>query len=448
MDELSRIPPHHVEAEQAILGALLIDRNALSEVSGRLRADCFYLEKHKELYEAIISLYEESMPVDIVTVSDVLTRRGTLEKVGDMDYIAHLANSVVTTTNVAHYVSIIEDKALLRSLIENSGKIMDMGYEGALEGLEVLNQAEKSVFDLSQGLNRTGLEAITSLLDKTFSQLEELCMNKSDLTGVPSGFIDLDRKTSGFQNSDLILVAARPAMGKTSFVLNVAVNAALRNFPVAIFSLEMSRTQLVNRILALESMVELEKMRTGRLETDDWKKIGYTLGPLAKSPIYIDDNASTNTMEMMSKLRKLKLEKGLGLVVIDYLQLMEGRKKNDNRQQEISEISRSLKIMAKELDVPIIALSQLSRAPEQRTDHRPILSDMRESGAIEQDADMVMFFYGDDYYNDETEKRNIVEVIISKHRNGSTGTVELAWMPEFTKFGNRLYDEQTQKSAR
>ncbi|NLB78574.1 MAG: replicative DNA helicase [Clostridiaceae bacterium] len=448
MDELSRIPPHHVEAEQAILGALLIDRNALSEVSGRLRADCFYLEKHKELYEAIISLYEESMPVDLVTVSDVLTRRGTLEKVGDMDYIAHLANSVVTTTNVAHYVSIIEDKALLRSLIENSGKIMDMGYEGALEGLEVLNQAEKSVFDLSQGLNRTGLEAINSLLDKTFSQLEELCMNKSDLTGVPSGFIDLDRKTSGFQNSDLILVAARPAMGKTSFVLNVAVNAALRNFPVAIFSLEMSRTQLVNRILALESMVELEKMRTGRLETDDWKKIGYTLGPLAKSPIYIDDNASTNTMEMMSKLRKLKLEKGLGLVVIDYLQLMEGRKKNDNRQQEISEISRSLKIMAKELDVPIIALSQLSRAPEQRTDHRPILSDMRESGAIEQDADMVMFLYRDDYYNDETEKRNIVEVIISKHRNGSTGTVELAWMPEFTKFGNRLYDEQTQKSAR
>ncbi len=448
MDELSRIPPHHVEAEQAILGALLIDRNALYEVSGRLRADFFYLEKHKEIYEAIISLYEESMPVDIVTVSDVLTRRGSLEKVGDVDYIAHLANSVVTTTNVAYYVSIIEDKALLRSLIKTSGEIIDLGYEGALEGTEVLNQAEKKVFDLAQGLNRTGLEQINSLLDKTFTQLEELCMNKGDLTGVPSGFIDLDRKTSGFQKSDLILVAARPSMGKTSFVLNVAVNAALRNFPIAIFSLEMSRTQLVNRILALESMVELEKMRTGRLETEDWKKIGYTLGPLAKSPIYIDDNASTNTMEMMSKLRKLKLEKGLGLVVIDYLQLMEGRKKSDNRQQEISEISRSLKIMAKELNVPIIALSQLSRAPEQRTDHRPILSDMRESGAIEQDADMVMFLYRDDYYNDETEKRNIVEVIIAKHRNGSTGTVELAWMPEFTKFGNRLYDEQSHNTAR
>ncbi|MGI6124386.1 MAG: replicative DNA helicase [Acetivibrionales bacterium] len=447
MDELSRIPPHHVEAEQAILGALLIDRNALSEVSGKLRADSFYLEKHKEIFEAIVLLYEESMPVDIVTVSDVLTRRGTLEKVGDMDYIAHLANSVVTTANVAHYVSIIEDKALLRSLIQTSGKIVDMGYEGSMEGLEVLNQAEKSIFDIAQGLNRTGLEAINSLLDKTFTQLEELCMNKGDLTGIPSGFIDLDRKTSGFQNSDLILVAARPAMGKTSFVLNIAVNAALRNFPVAIFSLEMSRLQLVNRILALESMVELEKMRTGKLETEDWKKIGYSLGPLAKSPIYIDDNASTNTMEMMSKLRKLKLEKGLGLVVIDYLQLMEGRKKSDNRQQEISEISRSLKIMAKELDVPIIALSQLSRAPEQRTDHRPILSDLRESGAIEQDADMVMFLYRDDYYNDETDKRNIVEVIIAKHRNGSTGMVELAWMPEYTKFGNRLYDDQQPYNA-
>ncbi|MGI6623660.1 MAG: replicative DNA helicase [Clostridiaceae bacterium] len=442
MDELSRIPPHHVEAEQSILGALLIDRNALSEVSGRLRADAFYLEKHKEIYEAIMALYEESQPVDIVTVSDALAKRGTLEKVGDVDYIAHLSNSVLTTANVDNYVSIIEDKALLRNLITESSKIVDLGYQGTMEGTEVLSLAEKSIFDIAQGLNRTGLEAINSLLDKTFTKLEELCMNKGDLTGVPSGFIDLDRKTSGFQNSDLILVAARPAMGKTSFVLNIAVNAALRGFPVAIFSLEMSRTQLVNRILALESMVELEKMRTGKLDSEDWKKIGYSLGPLSRSPIYIDDNASTNTMEMMSKLRKLKLEKGLGLVIIDYLQLMESRKKSDNRQQEISEISRSLKIMAKELNVPIIALSQLSRAPEQRADHRPILSDMRESGAIEQDADMVMFLYRDDYYNEESEKRNIVEVIIAKHRNGSTGTIELAWLPEYTKFGNRMYEDQ------
>lgn len=442
MDELSRIPPHNLEAEQSILGALLIDRNALSEVSGRLRTDAFYLEKHREIYDAIMSLYEESLPVDIITVSDELQRRGTLDKIGGVDYIAQLSGSVLTTANISHYVSIIEDKALLRNLIKESGKIMDMCYQGTMEGTDVLSEAEKGIFDIAQGLNRTGLEPINSLLDKTFSKLEELSMNKGDLTGVPSGFIDLDRKTSGFQNSDLILVAARPAMGKTSFVLNIAVNAALRKYPVAIFSLEMSRIQLVNRILSLEATVELEKMRTGKLDSEDWKKIGYSLGPLAKAPIYIDDNAGTTTMEMMSKLRKLKLEKGLGLVIIDYLQLMESRKKTENRQQEISEISRSLKIMAKELNVPVIALSQLSRAPEQRADHRPILSDMRESGAIEQDADMVMFLYRDDYYNEDSEKKNIVEVIIAKHRNGSTGTVELAWLPEYTRFGNRMYEDK------
>lgn len=441
MDELKRIPPHHTEAEQSILGALLIDRSALSEVSGRLKPDAFYLEKHKEIYEAILTLYEESLPIDIVTVSDVLAKRGTLEKVGDLDYIAYLANSVPTTANVAHYVSIVEDKALLRRLIAVSGEIMDLGYQGTMEGADVLNIAEKGIFDISQGLNKSGLEPINSILDKTFTALEELCQNKGEITGVPSGFIDLDRKTSGFQNSDLILVAARPAMGKTSFVLNIAVNAALKQYPVAIFSLEMSRTQLVNRILSLEAMVELEKMRTGKLDAEDWKKIGFSLGPLSKAPIYIDDNASVNSMEMLSKLRKLKLEKGLGLVIIDYLQLMEGRKKSDNRQQEISEISRSLKIMARELNVPVIALSQLSRAPEQRNDHRPILSDLRESGAIEQDADMVMFLYRDDYYNEDSEKRNITEVIIAKHRNGPTGVVELAWIPQYTKFGNRMYEE-------
>jgi replicative DNA helicase len=291
-------------------------------------------------------------------------------------------------------------------------------------------------------MNRTGLEGINSILDKTFTQLEELAQKKGDLTGVPSGFVDLDRKTSGFQNSDLVIIAARPAMGKTAFALNIAANAALRNFPVAIFNLEMSRTQLVNRILSLESMVELEKMRTGKLEAEDWKKIGFTLGPLSKAPIYIDDTASINTLEMMSKLRKLKLEKGLGLVIIDYLQLMEGRKKSDSRQQEISDISRSLKIMAKELNVPIIALSQLSRGPEQRQDHRPVLSDLRESGAIEQDADIVMFIYRDDYYNEDSEKRNISEIIIAKHRNGETGTVDLAFIPQFTKFGNCMYSDQ------
>lgn len=432
-----RVQPSHIEAEQSVLGALLIDSDALSEVSGVLKNDSFHLHKHREIYDAIMELYEESLPVDIVTVADVLDKRGQLEKIGGVDYIAHLATSVPTTANVKYYAGILEDRSLLRQLITVSGKIADMGYTGALEGVEVLAEAEKAVFDIAQGLNRSGLESISTVLDRAFSHLEELYKNKTDITGVTSGFTDLDRKTAGFQNSDLILIAARPAMGKTSFVLNIAVNAALlKKVPVAIFSLEMSRSQLVSRILACESMVELEKMRTGRLNEDDWTKISRMFGPLTKAPIYIDDNASSNVMEMMSKCRKLKLEKGLGMVVIDYLQLMEGRKKTDNRQQEISEISRSLKIMAKELGIPVLALSQLSRAAETRTDHRPILSDLRESGAIEQDADLVMFLYRDDYYHEDSEKKNVVEVILAKHRNGSTGTVELAWLPEYTKFGN------------
>jgi replicative DNA helicase len=435
--DYTRIPPHHAEAEQSILGSLLIDRNALAEVSGKLKPEDFYLEKHKEIYEAILGLYEDSDPVDIITISDALAKRGTLEKVGDVDYIAQLANSVPTTANVMHYVSIVKDKALLRSLIEASGKIIDMGYQGAMEATDILSAAEKSIFDISQSMNRTGLVPIDSLLESTFNHLEELCRNKGSVTGVPSGYTDLDEITSGFQNSDLILIAARPAIGKTSFALNIALNAALKQFPTAIFSLEMSRMQIVNRLIACAAPVELVKIRDGNLDADDWRSIGYTLGPLSKAPIYIDDNASTNLLEMTSKLRKLKLEKGLGLVIIDYLQLMESRKKADNRQQEISEISRGLKIMAKELNVPVIALSQLSRAPELRNDHRPVLSDLRESGAIEQDADLVMFLYREELYNEETDKKNIVEVIVAKHRNGRTGSIELAWIPQYTKFGNR-----------
>lgn len=431
-----RIPPHNIEAEQSVLGALLIDKNALSEVSGRLKPESFYLDKHCEIYDVVMELYEDSKPVDVVMVADALTKRGKLEKIGDIEYIANLATSVPTTANIKHYAAIVEDKALLRKLILISGNISDLGYSGGVEGFDLLSIAEKSVFDIAQRMNRTGLEPIGSVLDETFTQLEELYRNKGDLTGVTSGFRDLDRKTAGFQKSDLVLVAARPAMGKTSFALNICVNAAMAKVPVAVFSLEMSCTQLVNRILSLESMVDLEKMRTGKLLEDDWTKIGQSLGPLSRAPIYLDDNASTSPMEMLSKCRKLKLEKGLGLIVIDYLQLMETRKKSDNRQQEISEISRALKIMAKELEVPVIALSQLSRAPESRADHRPILSDLRESGAIEQDADIVMFLYRDDYYHEDSENRDVVEVILAKHRNGSTGTVNLRWIPRFTKFGN------------
>jgi len=434
---MGRVPPHSTEAEQSVLGSILLDKNLLPDIAGRLKSEDFYLEQHKEIYEAILDLYEQNQPVDMITVSDQLTKRGTLQRVGDYEYLSNLAISVPTTANVSHYVSIVEEKSLLRKLIQAAGEISKRSYESGESALDVLSYAEKCIYDIVQNRNSTGLVPINDVLDVTFSRLEELYNNAGSLTGVPSGFIDLDRKTSGFQKSDLILIAARPSMGKTSFALNIAANAAMHHgIPVAIFSLEMSKEQLVSRIIASEALVDMEKMRSGRFEDEDWVKMAQVMGPLSKSPIYIDDNANTNVMEMMSKCRRLKMKRGLGLVVIDYLQLMQGTRRSENRQQEISEISRSLKIMAKELEIPVIALSQLSRAPEARQNHRPMLSDLRESGAIEQDADLVMFLYRDDYYNEDSEKKNITEVIIAKHRNGSIGTVDLAWIPQYTKFGN------------
>jgi len=433
-----RVPPHSTEAEQSVRGSLLLDKDLLPDIAGKLKSEDFYMEQHREIYEAILDLNEQNKPVDLITVSEQLTRRGTLQKVGDYEYLSNLATAVPTTANARHYADIVEDKSLLRKLIQAAGEIAKKSYEAADDAVQVLNDAEKYIYDIVQNRNQTGLVAINEVLDITFSRLEELYNRAGELTGVPSGFTDLDRKTSGFQKSDLILVAARPSMGKTSFVLNIAAYAAVRKqIPVAIFSLEMGKEQLVSRIISSEALVDMEKMRSGELEDEDWKKMAYVLGPLSRAPIYIDDNAGINVMEIMSKCRKLKMRRGLGLIMIDYLQLMQGVKRTENRQQEISEISRSLKIMAKELEVPVIALSQLSRAPELRTaNHRPILSDLRESGAIEQDADLVMFLYRDDYYHEDSEKKNIAEVIIAKHRNGSIGTVELAWIPQFTKFGN------------
>ncbi len=433
-----RVPPHSTEAEQSVLGSLLLDKDLLPDIAGKLKSEDFYMDQHREIFEAIMDLYDQNKPVDLITVSEQLTKRGTLHKVGDYEYLSNLAIAVPTTANARHYAGIVEEKSLLRKLIHASGEISRKSYEATGDAMDVLNDAEKYIFNIVQNRNQTGLTAISDVLDDTFSRLEQLYNSAGELTGVPSGFTELDRKTSGFQKSDLILVAARPAMGKTAFVLNIAAYAAIhRQVPVAIFSLEMGKEQLVSRILALEALVELEKMRSGKLEDEDWKKLAHSLGPLTKAPIYIDDNAGINVMEIMSKCRRLKMRRGLGLIMIDYLQLMQGRRQNENRQQEISEISRSLKIMAKELEVPVIALSQLSRAPEMRAaNHRPILSDLRESGAIEQDADLVMFLYRDDYYNEDSEKKNISEVIIAKHRNGSIGTVELAWIPQYTKFGN------------
>ena len=434
---LGRIPPQSVEAEQSVLGSMLLDKEAIAVVMEILKNEDFYREEHKEIYEAVMDLFEKGEPIDLITVSEQLKIRGTLDNVGGLEYLTDIANAVPTTANARHYAKIVEEKSILRRLIKISSDIVNMGYEASEELSIVIDKAEKGIFDVLQKRSSQGYSPIKDVLVDTFNRLEELYNNKGHVTGIPTRFIDLDYKMSGLHNSDLILVAARPAMGKTSFVLNIASNVAIyAKIPVVIFSLEMSKDQLVNRMLCSEAMVDSQRMRTGKLEDDDWKKIARTLGPLSEAPIYIDDTPGISMMEIRAKCRRLKLEKNLGLVIIDYLQLMQGRGKNDNRQQEISEISRSLKILAKEINVPVITLSQLSRATETRADHKPILSDLRESGAIEQDADIVMFIYRDDYYNPDTDKPNVAEIIVAKHRNGSTGSVDLKWRGEFTKFDN------------
>ena len=434
---LGRIPPQSIETEQSVIGCMLLDKEVIPTVTEVLKPDDFYRDDHREIFEAIMDLFERAEPVDLVTVSEQLKHRGSYENIGGMEYLTNMATSVPTTANARYYAKIVEEKSILRNLIRTSSDIVNMGYEASEEVSIVLDKAEKSIFDILQKKSNQGFMHIKEVLVSTFDKLEELYNNKSHITGIPTGFTDLDFKTSGFQNSDLILIAARPAMGKTAFALNLAQNAAIHHrVPVAIFSLEMSKEQLTNRILCSEVMIDSHRMRTGKLEDDDWKKIARALGPISDAQIYIYDTAGTSVMEIRAKCRRLKLEKNLGLVVIDYLQLMQGRGRIENRQQEISEISRSLKILAKEINVPVITLSQLSRAPEARSDHRPMLSDLRESGAIEQDADLVMFLYRDDYYNPDSDKKNVAEVIISKHRNGSTGMVELRWFGEYTKFAN------------
>ncbi len=436
---LGRIPPQSIEAEQSVLGSMLIDKEVVPVVMEILKPEDFYRPDHREIYNVILELFDKAQPIDLITVSERLKLHGKLELVGGLEYLSNIATEVPTTANVKHYSKIVEEKALLRKLIKASSDIVDLGFNASEEVSYILDKAEQSVFDILQKRSSQGFVPIKDVLVDTFNNLEEMYNNKGNITGIPTGFTDLDFKTSGLHNSDLILIAARPAMGKTAFALNLAQNAAVNgHVPVAVFSLEMSKDQLVNRILCSEAMVDSNKMKTGKLEDNDWQKVAKALAPLSEAPIYIDDTPGVSITEIRAKCRRLKLEHNLGLVVIDYLQLMQGsgKKGGENRQQEISEISRSLKILAKEINVPVICLSQLSRAPEARTDHRPILSDLRESGAIEQDADIVMFLYRDDYYNPETEKKNIAELIIAKHRNGSTGTVELVWLGQYTKFAN------------
>ena len=436
--ELGKVPPHDVEAEQAVLGSMLTDKDAVISAIEVLKEDDFYRTDNKSIYEAIINLYNRAEPIDIITVKAELESLGKFEQVGGLEYLASLPDKVPTTANAMKYIKIVEEKSTLRNLIKTANEIIELGYDPTEDVSDIMEGAEKKIFNIMQNNDKKSYSPIKDILVDSFTQLEELYNRKQHITGVPSGFTELDYKTAGFHGSDLVLIAARPAMGKSAFALNIATNAAIRaNVPVAIFSLEMSKEQMVNRILCSEAMVDSNKVRTGKLEEDDWTKLAGSIGPLSDAEIYIDDTPGISVMEIRAKCRKLKLEKNIGMVVIDYLQLVQGsNKRNGSREQEISEISRSLKILAKELNVPVIALSQLSRAVEQRPDHRPMLSDLRESGAIEQDADIVMFLYRDDYYNPDSEKKDIAEVIIAKHRGGSLGTVDLLWLGSYTKFVN------------
>ena len=436
--ELGKVPPHDIEAEQAVLGSMLTDKDAVIAAMETLKPDSFYREDDKAIYEAMQNLYNRAEPIDLITLKNELGTMSKLEQVGGIEYLANLPEKAPTSANVQKYISIVEEKSMLRMLIKTANELVDLGYSQTEDVEDIMDHAEKKIFDIMQKKNQKGYSPIKDVLVESFTKLEELYNRKQHITGVPTGFTDLDYRTAGLHGSELILIAARPAMGKTAFALNLASNAALRGKTgVAIFSLEMSKDQLVNRMLCSEAMVDSNKMRTGKLEEDDWAKLAQAIGPLSEANVFIDDTPGITVMEIRTKCRKLKLEKNIGLVIIDYLQLITGNgKKGGSREQEISEISRSLKILAKELNVPVIALSQLSRAVEQRPDHRPMLSDLRESGAIEQDADIVMFLYRDDVYNKESEKKDIAEVIIAKQRGGTTGTVDLLWMGSYTKFVN------------
>ncbi|MBP3447489.1 MAG: replicative DNA helicase [Clostridia bacterium] len=437
--DIVRDLPYSLEAETAVLGSVIIDKECLLEVMEIISADDFYLEKNKAIYQAITSLFNRNIPVDVITLYDELTAQGIYEQIGGKEYILDVVNSVPSTENVKHYAQIVSDKAQLRKLIGLCQEIETAGYESK-GSQEVTEHAVQKIFDLVSEREVSGVTHIKSILYQNYNKMAEMMGRQGGVSGIPTGFSELDRKLSGLHPSTLILIAARPAMGKTSFAINIAQNIAInQNIPVLIFSLEMSKEELVNRIICSEARIESDKMRSGEITPEDMNRFLDVMDPLSKAPIYIDDTASIKVTELRAKAKRLKLEKGLGLIVIDYLQLMNGSR-SENRQVEIAEISRSLKILAKELEVPVIAVSQLSRGPESRTDKKPMLSDLRESGAIEQDADVVMLLFREEYYKPETtEKHNIGECIIAKHRAGEVGTFEMTWLGKYTSF----YDLET-----
>lgn len=440
MDEstlVKKIPPHSIEAEQSVLGSMLMDRDAIAAAAEILKNEDFYQPHHQAIYEAMVDLYVKNEPVDLVTLKNRIEEKGVLEQVGGVQYLTELAAAVPTSAHIKQYVQIVEEKSILRRLIKASQEIVGLGYEAKEDVEYIMNHAEEQIFNIMQNRRTEEFSPIREVLITSFEKIENIYKSQEKVTGIATGFYDLDFKTTGLQASDLVLIAARPSMGKTAFALNIAQYASTRGqIPTAIFSLEMSKDQLVNRMIAVEAMLDSQKIRTGELQDEDWIKIARAMGPLAEAPIYIDDTPGISPMEMRAKCRKLKLEKGLGLIVIDYLQLMSGNGRTESRQQEISEISRALKALAREMEAPVVALSQLSRAPEARADHRPMLSDLRESGAIEQDADVVMFLYRDEYYHPDSEAKNQAELIIAKQRNGPTGTVHLGWLGQYTKFVN------------
>ena len=435
---IKRVLPHSIEAEQSVIGSMLMDREAVIAASEIITGSDFYQQQYGIMFDAMVELFNEGKPVDLVTLQNRLKEKEVPPEVSSLDFVRDIITIVPTSANVKSYAAIVSEKAVLRRLIKTTEEIANTCYAGKEPLENILADTEKSIFDLLQNKGGQEFVPIKQVAINVLEKIEDAYKNQGTVTGIPSGFIDLDYKLSGFQPSDFILIAARPSMGKTAFVLNVVDYVSVRkNLPCMVFSLEMSKEQLVNRMLSMESNVDSQKLRTGTLTDSDWDAVVEGIGTIGSSKLIIDDTPGISISELRSKCRKVKLEYGLSLVIIDYLQLMSGSgKSGENRQQEISEISRSLKALARELNAPVISLSQLSRACETRPDHRPMLSDLRESGAIEQDADVVMFLYRDDYYNKDTDTPNIAEVIIAKQRNGPIGTVQLMWRPELTKFAN------------
>jgi replicative DNA helicase len=439
VDEIKRIPPQQIEAEQSLLGGILIDNDGLPQALEVLRGDEFYRDAHRVIFSAIQELFERNEPVDLVTIAALLGEKNHLESVGGATYLASLANSVPSAANVTSYARIVNEKALLRRLIQAANEITASAYGGGKDVEAILDQAEAAIFSITESRIRNSYFTLKDIIKKSIESIERFQEYRDSVTGVPSHYTDLDKLTAGFQRSDLIIIAARPSMGKTALALNLARNAAQEGVPVGFFSLEMSKEQLAMRLLCSEARVDSHKIRTGFLNQQECAKLLAAAGSLTDAPIYIDDTAYISPLELRAKARRMMADQGLGMVVVDYLQLMKGREGVERREQEISEISRSLKGLAKELSIPVIALSQLNRKVEERHDKRPQLSDLRESGAIEQDADVIMFLYRDEVYNQGTAEPGVAEVILGKQRNGPTGTAKLAYIGTYTRFENLAY---------